>query len=214
MEYDKSKFKIRNWKSAEMLHWIINPGLVFNEIILGQRLPKVMLIEKKSSKTLQEKTKIPCPHCGTLHSGLKWSTKNNAFKNWFGLYCDNCGKTIPCLTNLTTFLLLGLTFPVWIWFKDKWKMTWLKKQPERYQNMDLKNVQNPFEEYGWIKLGLFWGLFMYIFMVLLFPLIDGEGLSTWKVVLGIPIWTIGGIGFGYTMKLINGKNIKKQNQIE
>ncbi|HNX88933.1 MAG TPA: hypothetical protein PKH58_07620 [Paludibacteraceae bacterium] len=214
MEYDKSKFKIRNWKSAEMLHWIINPGLVFNEIILGQRLPKVMLIEKKSSKTLQEKTKIPCPHCGTLHSGLKWSTKNNAFKNWFGLYCDNCGKTIPCLTNLTTFLLLGLTFPVWIWFKDKWKMTWLKKQPERYQNMDLENVQNPFEEYGWIKLGLFWGLFMYIFMVLLFPLIDGEGLSTWKVVLGIPIWTIGGIGFGYTMKLINGKNIKKQNQIE
>jgi len=214
VEYDKSKFKIRNWKSAEMLHWIINPGLVFNEIILGQRLPKVMLIEKKSSKTLQEKTKIPCPHCGTLHSGLKWSTKNNAFKNWFGLYCDNCGKTIPCLTNLTTFLLLGLTFPVWIWFKDKWKMTWLKKQPERYQNMDLKNVQNPYEEYGWIKLGLFWGLFMYIFMVLLFPLIDGEGLSTWKVVLGIPIWTIGGIGFGYTMKLINGKNIKKQNQIE
>ena len=214
MEYDKSKFKIRNWKSAEMLHWIINPGLVFNEIILGQRLPKVMLIEKKSSKTFQEKTKIPCPHCGTLHSGLKWSTKNNAFKNWFGLYCDNCGKTIPCLTNLTTFLLLGLTFPVWIWFKDKWKMTWLKKQPERYQNMDLENVQNPFEEYGWIKLGLFWGLFMYIFMVLLFPLIDGEGLSTWKVVLGIPIWTIGGIGFGYTMKLINGKNIKKQNQIE
>lgn len=214
MEYDKSKFKIRNWKSAEMLHWIINPGLVFNEIILGQRLPKVMLIEKNTSKTFQEKTKIPCPHCGTLHSGLKWSTKNNAFKNWFGLYCDNCGKTIPCLTNLTTFLLLSLTFPVWIWFKDKWKMTWLKKQPERYQNMDLKNVQNPFEEYGWIKLGLFWGLFMYIFMVLLFPLIDGEGLSTWKVVLGIPIWTIGGIGFGYTMKLINGKNIKKQNQIE
>ena len=214
MEYDKSKFKIRNWKSAEMLHWIINPGLVFNEIILGQRLPKVMLIEKKSSKTFLEKTKIPCTHCGTLHSGLKWSTKNNAFKNWFGLYCDNCGKTIPCLTNLTTFLLLGLTFPVWIWFKDKWKMTWLKKQPERYQNMDLENVQNPFEEYSWIKLGLFWGLFMYIFMVLLFPLIDGEGLSTWKVVLGIPIWTIGGIGFGYTMKLINGKNIKKQNQIE
>lgn len=80
--------------------------------------------------------------------------------------------------------------------------------------MDLENVQNPFEEYGWIKLGPFWGLFMYIFMVLLFPLIDGEGLSTWKVVLGIPIWTIGGIGFGYTMKLINGKNIKKQNQIE
>ena len=50
-----------------MLHWIINPGLAINELLLGQRVPKTMLIEKDSSKSLQEKTKIPCPHCDMLN---------------------------------------------------------------------------------------------------------------------------------------------------
>ena len=58
MEYDKTKFKIWTWKNPIMLHWIINPGLVINELLLGQRVPKIMLIEKDSTKSLQEKTKI------------------------------------------------------------------------------------------------------------------------------------------------------------
>lgn len=209
MEYDKTKYKILTWKNPVMLHWIINPGLVISELILGQRVPKTMLIEKNSSKTLQEKTKIPCPHCGTLHSGLKWSTKNNAFKNWFGLYCDNCGNIIPCLTNLASYLLLALTFPIWIWFKDKWKTTWLENQPDRYRKLDLENVPNPFDGNGWISQGLYWGLFMYICMILMYPLIDGESVTLKKTLLSIPIWTIGGLGFGYTMKLISGRKTVK-----
>ncbi len=212
MEYDKSKYKIWTWKHPVMLHWIINPGLVINELILGQRVPKIMLIERDSSKRLQEKTKIPCPHCGTLHPGLKWSTRNNAFKNWFGLYCDHCSKIIPCLYNLTSLLLLGLTFPIWIWFKDKWKNDWLQKQADRYKNLDLEYVPDPFEGNGWIRQGLYWGLFMYIFMNLIFPLLGREGITSKKVLIGIPIWTLAGLGFGYTMKLINGKSkIKKQS---
>lgn len=205
MEYNKTKFKIWTWKHPFMFHWIVNPGLAINELILGQRVPKVILIEKDSSKTLQEKSKIPCPHCETLHSGLKWSTENNAFKNWFGLYCDNCGKIIPCLTNLTTYLLLGLTFPVWIWFKDNWKQNWLKNQPKRYNNLDFENIPNPFEGLGWIKQGLSWGLFMYVFMNLTYPFIEGESITLNKLLIGIPLWTIGGLGFGYTMKLMNRK---------
>lgn len=205
MEFDK-KFKIWSWRNPVMLHWIINPGLVFNELILGQRIPKIMLIEENSPKSLQERTKIPCPHCATLHSSLKWSTKNNAFKNWFGLYCDNCGNTIPCLTNLTTLLLLGLTFPVWIWFKDRLKNNWLKKQPARYRNLDVENVPNPFEGYGWVRQGLFWGTLMYVFMTFIFPLIDREEITLRNALIGIPIWTVAGLGFGYTMKLITGKS--------
>ncbi len=64
MEYDKSKFKIWTWKNLVMLHWIINPALAINELLLGQRIPKIMLIEKDSSKNLQQKTKIPCPQRG------------------------------------------------------------------------------------------------------------------------------------------------------
>ena len=36
-----------------------------------------------------------------------------------------------------------------------------------------------------------------------------EGISLRKALVGIPIWTIGGLGLGYTMKLINGKNKPK-----
>jgi hypothetical protein len=203
MEYDKTKFKIYSWKNLVVLHWILNPGLAFNELVLGQRVPRVTLIEKDSSKSLQERTKIPCPHCGTIHSGLKWSSRNNAFKNWFGLYCDECGKIIPCLTNLTSLLFLGLTFPIWIWFKDKWKNNWLQEQPERYKKLNLENIPDPFEGYAWMKQGIFWGLFMYVFMILLFPLVDGEGLELRKALIGIPLWMIAGLTFGYTMKLMN-----------
>ena len=48
----------------------------------------------------------------------------------------------------------------------------------------------------------------------MFPLIDGEGITLRKALIGIPIWTIGGLGFGYTMKLINGKVKQKHRQIE
>ncbi len=206
MEYDKTKYKIWTWKHPAMLHWLINPGLAINELLIGQRIPKIILIEKDASKSLQEKTIIPCPHCGTLHSGLKWSINNNAFKNWFGLYCDNCGKIIPCLTNLTSWLLLGVTFPIWVWFKDKWKKNWLDIQPSRYKNLDLENVPNPFDGYGWIKKGLYWSLFMFVFMTFLYPIIKGESITLKHAHIDIPVWIIGGLLFGYIMKLVNATN--------
>jgi|SRR5690554_1897904 len=206
MEYDKSKYKVWSWKNAYMLHWILNPGLAINDLILGQKVPKVILIENVSAKTLQAKIKVPCPHCKTIHSGLKWSTKNNAFKNWFGLYCDNCQKTIPCLTNFTSLLILILTSPIWIWFKSTLKKRWMKNQAKRYGNLNLIDIPNPFESYGWIRQGLSWSFFMYVFMALMFPLIFGEIVTLNKLLIGIPIWILGGLGFGFTMRLIVGKS--------
>src|SRR5688500_7376547 len=92
MKYDSSAYKVWSWKHPLMLHWIVNPGLAINELILGQRIPKVTLIEKNSRRPLAEKSFVPCPHCHTIHSGLKWTVQNKtAFGNWFGLYCDHCG---------------------------------------------------------------------------------------------------------------------------
>ncbi len=136
MKIDENKYKIWTWKNPLMLHWIINPGLAINELILGQRVPKIILVERNSTKTLADKTYIACPHCETIHSGQKWSPQNKtAFRNWFGLYCDNCGKIIPCLTNLTSYILLGLTFPIWYWFKDSLKTKWLEEQKIDFQNL-------------------------------------------------------------------------------
>jgi hypothetical protein len=70
-----------------------------------------------------------------------------------------------------------------------------------------------FDNKKWIKTGLLWGLFMFLVGSIGFPYFNGQEI-TWKSVLvGIVIWTIGGLGFGYTMKFIwkktnnkNGKN--------
>jgi len=161
MNYDNTKYKIWTWRNPLMLHCILNPGIAINELIFGQRIPKVTLIERNSTKPLAEKTIIPCPHCGTMHSGLKWTPQNNtAFRNWFGLYCDNCEKTIPCLTNLTSYILLGITFPIWYWFKEKWKEKWLAEQKLKFSKP--LNLTQP--NFKWRHVGLRWGLFMYIFI--------------------------------------------------
>lgn len=63
MNYDTDKYKIYTWKSGVMLHWILNPGLAFNELFLGQRVPKVSLIDKTSDKPYMDRGFTPCPHC-------------------------------------------------------------------------------------------------------------------------------------------------------
>jgi len=205
MNYDKTKYKIITWKNPQMLHWILNPGIAFNELAFGQRIPKVTLQERNSSKTLAERIWIPCPHCQTLHSGLKWSLQNKtAFRNWFGLYCDNCEKTIPCLTNLTSYLILGLSFPIWIWFKDKWKTKWLESQKLRFSkplDMTPKAVK-------WWLLGLFFGISMYITMTIVFPLIYKGSITKTELLIGIPAWTLGGLVFALLMKWMVNRKIK------
>ena len=213
MNYDKTTYKVWTWKNPIMLHWIINPVLVINELALGQRIPKVMLIERNSPKSINEKSWIPCPHCGVLHEGLKWSKQNKtAFKNWFGYYCDNCGKIIPCLTNLTSFVVLGITFPIWFWFKDKWKAKWLEKQKIKFSKPLNLTYSEPTKS-QWFLFGVVFGVFMYVFMEILFPLIERESLTPKRLLIGIPIWLIAGLVFGLLTKWINRrKKIKIQTE--
>lgn len=57
----------------------------------------------------------------------------------------------------------------------------------------------------WQKVGLSWALWMFIFMTFIWPLIDGEEITLKKTLIGVPIWVIGGLAFGWTMK----KNLKE-----
>jgi hypothetical protein len=163
-----------------MLHWIINPGLAFNELVLGQRVPKILLIKKNSNQLLAEKSFIPCPHCGTIHSSLKWTPQNKtAFGNWFGLYCDHCGKIIPCLRNFTSFIFIAITFPIWIWFEKKWKEKWLHQQKEKFS----KPLKLTVPDYiVWIE-GLKFAFFYYVFTMVLKFVIFQE-VFTWKKPIG------------------------------
>ncbi len=209
MKYDKEKYKIWDWKSPVVLHWILNPGLVINELILGQTLPKVMLIEREGAKPFSQRSLIPCPHCGELHSGLKYSTQNKtALKNWFGFYCDKCSRIIPVQRNLTSLIVLAITFPIWGWFRKSLKQNWLDKQPERYQNLNLEPVTAKMTAKSGLIMGLIWGLFMYLVMTFIFPLIMQEEMTQKSMLIGIPIWLIAGLAFGFTMKIWMNKKGK------
>jgi len=213
MKYDHKKWKVYTWKNWMMIHWMVNPGLVINELILGQRIPKISLLDKESDKPRIERSYIPCPHCHKIHDSRTWSSQNKtAFKNWFGLYCSNCGNIIPCLMNIFSFMILAITFPIWGWFKKSLKNNWLKKQPDRFANLDIENLPNPYEGTGWLKQGLFFGVFMYVFMDIIFPLFSNEVLTKRDLLIGIPIWLIGGLVFGFIMKLVMNKRNDKPLQ--
>jgi len=197
MDIDKKKYKVWTWKNPLVLHWIINPGLAFNELALGQRIPKIMVIEKGGRKSLPERSFVPCPHCNTLHTSLKWTPQNNtAFKNWFGLYCDHCGGIIPCVRNATSAVLLALTFPLWYWFKDKWKEKWLADQKAKFAK-PLVLTQPDFQ---WWYVGLRFAFSMFIFMNLFNFLILQEVFTWKKLLINAIVWVLGGLIFGLFMK--------------
>ena len=202
MNFDKKKYKIYTWKNWMMLHWILNPGLIVNELILGQRVPKITLEDKISDKPRLERSFVPCPHCETLHDARTWSTHNGtAFKNWFGLYCTNCGKTIPCLLNIFSFILLLVTFPLWGWFRKGLKRLWLQNQPKRFTHIDIENTPNPFNNKSWIHTGLSWGAIMFVMMTLIFPYLDHSEIRVKSILLGVVVWSLAGLLFGYIMKV-------------
>lgn len=207
MEIDRTKYKVWDRKNLSVIHFMLNPGLAINELILGQRVPKIMLIDQSSDKPLMERTYVPCPHCNTYHDGRTWSVQNKtAFKNWFGLYCPNCGEIIPCIRNWTSGLILIVTYPFWFWWINTWKRSWMEKQPERYANLNFESIEH--WKMQWVKMGLLWGTFMYIVMTLLLPPIIGSSYELVNFLIGIPIWLIAGLIFGYVMKWWMGKKVR------
>jgi len=213
MNYDKKRYKIYTWKNWMILHWILNPGLAINDLILGQKIPKVSLEDKTIDKPRIERTFVPCPHCQAMHDGRTWSTQNGtAFKNWFGLYCKECGNIIPCLPNGLSFIILAITFPIWGWFKERMKAKWLEKQPARFDNISVDHIPNPFDKKTWVATGLTWGVLMFLMMSIVFPYFKDQEITLQSVLIGVVIWSIGGLGFGYTMKRYTNKKIKKSDK--
>lgn len=192
-------------------HWILNPGIAINELILGQRVPKTSLVDKTSTKPLFERTFVPCPHCQTLHEVRNWSTENGtAFKNWFGLYCKNCGNIIPCLMNVLSFLILAFTFPIWGWFRTDLKEIWLKKQPKRFKHIDVNKIPNRYSRKNWIKTGLTWGPIMFFITLIGSVFFDEQEITMKTLLLKLVIWVFGGLVFSYFMKVYT----RSRNKIE
>ncbi len=211
MKNDTNKFKIYDWKNISTIHWMLNPGLMINELVLGQRIPKVYLVEQTSDKPRIERTHIPCPHCETIHKQSTWSQANGtSTKNWYGLFCPTCEQTIPCVTNVFSRALLFLSYPFWGRKKEINKAKWLSKQPARYKDI-CQNTSNPFDRKTWWLTGLTWASFMFILMSVLYPIAKGEVVTTNSIAISLTIWTVAGLVFGLSMFLFTeskGKSVR------
>ncbi|MFY0607014.1 MAG: hypothetical protein JXR10_09880 [Cyclobacteriaceae bacterium] len=197
MKIDHTKYKIWNKRSLSMIHFMLNPGMAFIELILGMRIPKIILIDKNSDEAFINRITYPCPHCETYHHGNTWSFPNKTiFKNWFGLYCRICGKIIPCVRNWTSGLILILTYPLWFWWINSWKQSWLSKQPARYSKLIFE--RKAIKKYLWIKVGLLFGFTMLI--TLFIPIYIRSNYRVNILLIGILYCVISGLFFGYAIK--------------
>jgi len=202
--YDKEKYKIWNWKHPILFHWMINPGVAVMEFI-GVVTPRVMLLEKDKTKSIGERTWIPCPHCGTLHSSVKWSKQNNTHhKNWYGYHCDNCSGTIPPLRNWFSALVFGAIKP----FNKKNRERWKAAQPERFENLNMSFVTKKISVKKGILLSLYFGGLMFVFMTL-FNWISGEEINGKYLIINAVVWSITGLLFGFFMRAWANHHIGK-----
>jgi hypothetical protein len=100
------------------LHWILNPGLMVNELLLGTRIPKKTIVCERCPDSLGYRSYVHCPACGMIHSAMIWSG-SNGFGHWLGLICPDCGARIPSLLNVTSWLVWSMLSPVF------WLLWWL-----------------------------------------------------------------------------------------
>jgi hypothetical protein len=204
MEYDKEKYKALKLPHPLLLHWILNPGLAFNELILGQRIPKITLIDKTSSAPFMERQYIPCPDCGAMNDGRLWS-KSNAMGHWFGYVCPECGGRIPCLWNITSITLLAVTFPIWIWIKIFAEKRWIEKEKNRFADIRLSELPKA-KTTSWVKMGAIYGGLMFCFMS--FPKILKNQMLLYDIVIQLAVWAGAGLVFGMVMKFCLGRRNK------
>lgn len=201
MTYDKTKFKVWALPHPVILHYVLNPGLMFNELILGQRLPKVRLIDKKSDKPLLERTYIPCPHCDTLNDARLWS-KGNTFGHWFGYLCPNCNQTIPCLWNIFSLVILTITFPIWYLFARSFRNKWLIVEKTRLSKIQERPLRQA-KSINWILRGTFlFGGFMWFILEMLpqlWSILNGNPWDLTSLITQLFHWFIIGFIWGVIM---------------
>lgn len=215
-EFDRNKYTVWALPNVMMWHWVLNPGLAVNELLLGMRIPKVMLIDRTSDQPLALRTYIPCPHCGTLHPGLLWG-KGNGFGHWFGYLCPTCDQIIPCLQNWTSLAILTITYPLWFLPARLLKPRWLAWEKIRVQRKlgRLEDRVTSVKKINWIFRGMFvWGGLMWLAMSVV-PFLyhhwrDKISVIDFRpVIYGLPLWLVGGLLWGLFMQFFMNKKGRK-----
>jgi hypothetical protein len=210
MEIDRQRYEVWQLPKGLLLHWVLNPGLVVNELLLGQRIPKITLIDRDTTRPLVERQSVPCPHCGTLHDARLWSGKR-AFHNWFGYYCPRCGDTIPCLWNVFSLLLLALTAPLWLWFRKPMRERWLRAQPPRFEHAEEALLPTA-KTVKWWRMGLIWSAIMFVFFAVAESFV--HELHARDLLINALICLFGGVLFSVSLWFFLGRVRSKSSQAQ
>ena len=211
-DFDRSKYTVWALPHPLILLWVVNPGLAFNELVLGQRIPKVILIDKQSDKPMLERSIVPCPQCGAMNDARLWG-KGNAFGHWFGIICPACEGIIPCLWNLFSLLILLVTFPVWFIPVSILKPRWIEYEKQRLR----RNLEQPLveaKEINWfIRGAFFFGGLMWLVWILITFLSGNSDVKS--VLIGVPICLFVGLVWGGIMHFwMNRQGKVEQNAAE
>lgn len=197
-EFDKTRYSVWKLPHWMLVHWVINPGLAFNELVLGQRVPAVTLIERDPSRPLIQRQWIPCPHCGELNHGLLY--KNVMLGAHAGLVCASCGEKIPTLKNALTWLVLMATWPVWKPIERRVGPKLLAAQKARLANVDAADAGS--KPPSALSMGSMFGFFMGVFYFGTNWLNGGAPAAA--ALFALISAVIAGVLFGVVMKLVLG----------
>ena len=211
MQYEKKRFKIWALPHPSVLFYVLFPTLMFNELIFGQRLPKVMLTDKESDKPFLERSYVPCPYCETLNDSRLWA-KWNSFGHWFGLVCPSCHRIIPCLWNIFSLVILVLTFPLWYFPARFCRRRWLEIEKKRLAKV-LERPLIQATSINWLLIGIFcWGGSSWAIFEVLWKVLHGGERSLIGMFASLPIWLVVGFVWGVFMRFyINRKGKKAES---
>lgn len=92
-------FDVWTWKKPVVLHYILNPALVVNELLLGQRIPAHTKVCRHCHTF-----SVDCPHCNRAIDTMQWGGRR-AFFHWGDLHCPHCGGALPTLSNALAWLV-------------------------------------------------------------------------------------------------------------
>ena len=202
MQYDKNRYTIWTRRHPLIWFWVLFPGTILNELILGQRIPKVMLTDKESDKPWMERTYVPCPHCETLNDQRLWA-KWNGFGHWFGFVCPSCHEIIPCLWNIFSLAVLAITFPLWYFPARFFRPRWLEIEKKRLAKV-LERPLIQAKSIHWLLIGTFiLGEFMWLVNEVvpqIWEVLNGGEWDWIMMFIGLLIWLATGFAWGLAMR--------------
>ncbi len=193
--------KLQTLPHLVLIHWLLNPGLVINEILLGQRIPRTSYTCIKCDRDLVLRQYYQCSQCGAFLSATLWA-RGNALGHWFGLFCPDCGGRIPTLLNVFSCIAVGITVPAW-W--PLWRLVrrrWIRWERKRaiHQRCSGRSARLPIRR--WALWGMLaWGVPMWLAMNLLLPTLSNtRAIDLTEMLIGVAFWLGGGALFGVAMK--------------